>query len=279
MNLSSVRRWIRKRAWAFDLEWSRGMPRLILHEAHESKVKWTLRALTFLGLTSSVIVFSSWYVSLGTALILVGVEQFLERAVFHYTTWFIHPLPEFEYEPDRWVGMGFGVRTDDDAPNVVGFAFDDRDYAASFLRLLRAWNLDEDEDVNGNIELWFLWDDERSYHLLVYPSMNRPPVVAARDLVDEESLRERPGRRQLQIAFQVVFCKGFEDHGNLRRFLADQAIHPRPFLLAAGTWSGSGHLDPTRTVPPVLMHRLHTARWADLERTSFPRQFRDAQGF
>lgn len=38
-----------------NIEWRKGMPKLIVHEKYESAVKWTLRILTVIGIATSAI--------------------------------------------------------------------------------------------------------------------------------------------------------------------------------------------------------------------------------
>ena len=66
-------------------------------------------------------------------------------------------------------------------------------------RYERAWNVDHDEDENGNVDLWFLWNDETSYHVLIYPSMERSPVRAARDLVGRQADLIRRDTRHITL--------------------------------------------------------------------------------
>lgn len=272
-----IRRAVRGRV---SVEVGGGLPRLVLPEEYEGRVTWTLRALTVLGLGTSVFAFSSWRSSLGAAVLLLALEQLFEKAVFRYTSWFMQPMPDFDYQPERWVGMGFGTPPSGlGAPNIICFGFDDLDYASRFFGLISAWNYGESEDRDGNIRLTFLWEDESSYHVMAYPSLDRRSVTEAKHQAEAELSAEKVGKEHFQLVFQFVLCKGFQDRGNLRRFLFDQAANQRPFLLAAGKVSAAGQMTFAPDIEPILMHDLRSAHWADLDRDSFEAQFREVRGF
>ena len=59
--------------------------RIILHEKYEKAVKYILRALTFIGIVSSVLTLPV-YLSLILSIILVAIEQILERTGFMFNT-------------------------------------------------------------------------------------------------------------------------------------------------------------------------------------------------
>ena len=96
-----------------------------------------------------------------------------------------------------------------------------------FLRLIRAWNVDHDEDENGNVDLWFLWNDKTSYHVLIYPSMERSPVRAARDLVGRQAARHitmrfAPPRASRAPEYTALMARGHvNDVDEVWRGMAD----------------------------------------------------------
>src|SRR5208283_1949006 len=102
---------IRQR-WGFlktlaSVEMKRGIPRLIVHEKLERTVKWVLRGLADLGIVLSAVSFKAWYYAVGVSLVILGVQQFLERAIFEYTAIHVRPMPA-RVQSDQWLGVGFG---------------------------------------------------------------------------------------------------------------------------------------------------------------------------
>ena len=64
-----------------------GLPRLFLHEKHEMHVRWALRILTAIGVVLSVVTLD-WYIALALSLLFVGLDTFLERTLFYYSSMF-----------------------------------------------------------------------------------------------------------------------------------------------------------------------------------------------
>ncbi len=153
-----------------SVEWHGILPRLVVHEKYETVIKWTLRGLTLLAILSSLISLTK-YQSLFLAIVLTALEQFLERAVFQYTSMYVQPMPDFAFDPARWTGMGFAFpqRLEPGVLNLVGPAFDDEATARGFLRLLKAWNYNQDDDKNDNICLSFIVENDREYSAYLYP--------------------------------------------------------------------------------------------------------------
>mgnify|MGYP000865787037 CR=1 FL=1 len=61
------------------------MPHIKVSEKHGKSVKWILRILILIGITSSVIAFSTWYYSLLFSIALFIFEQIFEQIIFtHY---------------------------------------------------------------------------------------------------------------------------------------------------------------------------------------------------
>lgn len=77
-----------------DFEWTKKGPKLIIHEKYEKHIKWILRILTFVGVATSLISLE-WYESLMLTLILLLLEQFIERSVFEYTTMIVQKTSKF----------------------------------------------------------------------------------------------------------------------------------------------------------------------------------------
>ena len=128
-----------------SIKWEKHLPRLVLHEKYEKKVKWTLRILASSGILSSIVAFPVWYMGLSLAVLLFLIEQFFERAIFQYTSIYMQPMPDFKYDPDEWKAMSYAFPQDPDPRmlNVVGCTFRTSDYARKFFTLLKSWNYDQ----------------------------------------------------------------------------------------------------------------------------------------
>lgn len=222
-----------------DFRWEGLLPRLVVHEGYESLVRWTLRAVTAAGLGLSLVTISP---PLGVliSLLLVGVEQFLERTTFRFTTLFIQPIPDFEYAPDEWEAMVFLInRAGQDA---IGCLFKSFEYGTKFFEYLRAWNYEDGEDLENNIQLSFVVKGD-TYYTFIYPSAQRPTVQKAAEQAEVEMALEDPGKEHFQILLQLVYCKGFvrQESSSLSMFVEEHE-DGKPFLFAPVTRTPGGGL-------------------------------------
>lgn len=215
-----------------SLRWHKHLPRLVIHEKYEKYVKWTLRALILIGIISSVIAFPVWYVALTFAIVLVIIGQFFEKAIFLYTTIYVQPMPDFEYEPEKWKGMAFAFPQDTKLLNVVGCAFSDREHAIKFFELLKNWNYGETKDMDNNICLSFIIESDEEYSVYIYPNLERRTIQEYFQEVEKIRKHEKYGKEHQQLVMQRIFWNRFPYGMNsqLKLFIQKQPKN-RPFLL------------------------------------------------
>ena len=194
-----------------DVEWRKSIPRLIVHEKYEKIIKWTLRILTFIGIATSVISLE-WYYSLLLAIVLLVVEQFIERAIFEYTTMIVQKMPDFEVDGKRWKTMGFAFppQKDNNYPPYMGPAFDTEEYARNFFNYIKSWNDTNDEDPYNNIIVSFVMEPNSTYTVSIYANPARKNLDAQFKTVAEQRKFEKYGKRHQQLIMQVKFANNFE---------------------------------------------------------------------
>lgn len=187
-----------------------GIPRLHVHEKFERHIKWSLRIITLIGIIASVISFSVWYLNLFVAILLVAIEQFLERIIFIFTTIFITPFPE-SYKSDDWKGMVWGYPLDNgDSPYIIAPLFASKESARKIFNCLRSWNYDSAEDFSDNIAISVILEETDDYSLYMYPGMNRISEKQWR----KEAVQMHSGREHQGLIMQMTFCKQFKYSGS-----------------------------------------------------------------
>lgn len=204
-------RWHGKRKTLITLRWKRGFPRLIIHEKYESLVKWSLRALTAIGIGCSVVFLPAWYWSLLLAIILVAIEQFLERAVFLYTVFYVLPFPDFQWDiSEEWIAMGFAfpVLQSESELNVAGPVFKSESCAHEVFELLRKWNYDNQVDRDDNICLSLITVDD-GYFGFIYPNLERSVIKETFSEIEETEKLEKYGKEIQKFIVQFVVYKHF----------------------------------------------------------------------
>ncbi|MBB1474002.1 hypothetical protein H5368_13280 [Luteimonas sp. MC1782] len=231
------------------------LPRLFLHEKNERKIRWTLRALTGLGIATSIVSLP-WQQGLSLAVALVAVDYFLERTLFYYTSLYVQPLPDFTYDPDKWVANAFvslGRPSDPSSEKIVGLVFNDPEYAHKFFTLLRSWNYGRPEDESGNICLSFITDEDM-YYVYLYPSFDRAGIKQMHEKLRRDNAVTKYGKEHLGLIVSLIICKGFETkHGYALGTFTDNHPQDAPFLLAPFIHKSGSNPEPLFDIEPIKM--------------------------
>jgi len=90
---------------------------VILHERFKSFVRKIKTGLTLIGLTSAFLAFQSSFVSFLFALGIYLLATAVEKLAFSYNSLYVHTLPNFIIEPDKWLGVFFGYVN---SPEIIG---------------------------------------------------------------------------------------------------------------------------------------------------------------
>jgi hypothetical protein len=210
------------------------LPRLVIHEKYEKRVKLISRLIAGVAIATSLLTIQTWYWRLAIALAIFFVELFLERAIFLYTSIYVQPFPDFKIEGEKWTDMGFAFPANPtpDQLNVVGPVFSDRKYAHKFFELLSDWNYRKSEDIDNNICLSFIRENARQYSVYLYPNLKRESIGQFFEVAEEQQKHDKHGKEHQQLIILMIFCKVFrygEEFG-LKKFLELQS-GDRPFWL------------------------------------------------
>ena len=85
---------------------------VILHERFKLIIRAIKIVLTLIGLFSAFLIFQSVFVSFLFGLGIYLLSTFFETLIFSYNSLYVHSLPDFEIEPDKWLGAFFGYAED-----------------------------------------------------------------------------------------------------------------------------------------------------------------------
>ncbi len=207
---SGIRIWNGKRRTLVELRWKRWVPRLVIHEKYEKRTKWFLRGLTGIGVVSSIGIFQVWWVSLTVAILLVSIEQFVERAVVLYTIIYWQPMPNFKWKiGEEWTGMGYAF-PEPKGPrdlNVAGPVFRSEGCAREFFALLRKWNYGGDDDEENNICMSLISVEKGGYYAFIYPNLGRQIIKETLSGIRDSQKLERYGKEASELVVQSIFCR------------------------------------------------------------------------
>lgn len=151
--------------------------RVVMPNQHRKKIRFLKYIFTAIGLLSAFIVFGSVWIAFLFGLVVFLITLLIEKTVFMHPVMFIHALPDFEIDTNKWVGVGFGYVSQSnrecDIP-LVSMIITDLDYAKKIASLFLQWtgNSYKDEDENVQISIVVTKPDE--YIFLCYPNPKRP---------------------------------------------------------------------------------------------------------
>jgi len=241
-------------AW---LKFDKWKPRLFLNEKHEKRVKWVLRALTIVGIVTSVVTLK-WYLALSLSIVLVLLDALLENTLFYYTSLYVLAVPDFKWDPDKWLAnvfVSFGHPQDSKSDRIVGLVFSDVEYAKNFFNLLKTWNNGSPENTEDNFFLSFVIDED-TYYVYLYPNVQKKSVKEMHAKLEKDNAVRKFGKEHIGLVMQMIICKGFHTTGD---FALGQFVEHQPdgqhFLLGPFLWSGAGQPKPILEIEPIsLIH-------------------------
>lgn len=171
---------LRKKGWFFQV---------ILHERFKPLVRAIKVALTLIGLVSAFFTFHSVFVGFLFGLAIYLVSTFFEKIVFSYNSLYVHSLPDFEIEPDKWLGAFFGFAENPKNPGqipMVGWIMADAEYAKLVHSLLLQWSYGKLKDEENNIRASVIVDEGGEYIFFCYPNMDRKTAAKFYEEVEKE---------------------------------------------------------------------------------------------
>lgn len=198
--------WNNRRKLLISIEVRNKIPRIILHEKHERKIKWISKIITIIGMITIFLVIPVPY-SILLSLVLFILEQIIEKIVFSFTTIYVQPISE--WNSDEWLGMCYGIPQSGDLYKL-GMLFKSEEYARKTFECIRTWNYNLDDDVEDNIKISFIIDNNIEYFTYIYPSFERKSVKAARDEAEEEMFKKKQLKEQHQLICSLIICKKFD---------------------------------------------------------------------
>ncbi|MGP8217485.1 MAG: hypothetical protein ACLQQ4_18095 [Bacteroidia bacterium] len=228
------------------VEWRKYYPVLVVHERFEKYVKWGARIMALIGIGMSVVTIDKWYYSLGLAILIALVEQFLEKALFEYTSLVFRPLPEFYLDRTQWLTNGFLIpmeqRKHPGDLAYMGPAYKDKDFAIKLFSYLQTWcggNVDKD----NHVILSFVIEPDERYSTYIYSGTSGKEIEELFIRDAERKKFEKYGKRQQKYVVQHVFWHTFEfkDGYLIKRFLEFQQQN-EPFYLTPSVVKTAGEM-------------------------------------
>lgn len=183
-----------------------GRVRVVIPERYQKVATYIKYFFTIAGLLSGLIAFSSVLIGFGFGVLIFAVSSLLELIAFRHSYLFIHPLPNFDLDNEKWVGCGFGyagpLNSGDQIP-LVSMMVTDLEYAKKLTSLFLAWTGGNYHDKDKNIQVTVVVTKPEEYVFFFYPNPKRPIAnrffQSARDKLRNKSLSDEIGEHHVTL--------------------------------------------------------------------------------
>ncbi len=243
---------------------------ITLPERYKRPVRWIKILATVIGLLSAFFAFESSGIAFLFGLGLYLLTSIVERILFSYTSMYIHPLPGFEIEKEKWLGSIFGFAQQDGNPHdipVVGMILKDEDYARKIYSLLMAWTNGNTNDRDRHVCVSAVLVEDNSYIFFVYPSLDRKPAKRFFDSVEEKRKKEAPDDVHHKMFMQLTLGKRCEitEQSYFKTFRRRYKAGV-PFLFQFVVPSENGAPRQVTGIPELVFYYLKIIEKRDLTR-------------
>lgn len=243
---------------------------IILHEKHKEIIKFCKYVLTVIGLISAFFIFQSVLIASLFSLTIFLILQFLEKIIFSYNSLYVHPMPTFTIEQDKWVRSVFGYAEQPNNPHqipVVGWALSDADYARKIHSVLKAWSYGNSKDEEKNICMSVIIDEKNDYIFFSYPSPNRETASQFFNKVEKERKQKSLTDIHHKLFCMLIFGKRFTMLPNsyLPRF-RERYQDGTPFLFSLGVLQSDGNFHKVNNLEDLILFNLKIKDKKDLDR-------------
>ena len=212
--------WIINSKSLFRIEWRKYYPVLIIHEKYEKAVKWIIRIFTIIGIAISVITMP-WFLSLIVAIILLGIDLFLENVIFLYTTIVMQEPPDFDIKHGMWRSNLFLLpRFEGDLPFFC-LGFTNKEYAEKLFDYFLSWNTGEHIDKKNIITLNWTLNKNGSYVTEIFANPRRENLDEIYNEVENKNKLEKYGKKQQRFVAQISFGQKFKTSKTMQNFISN----------------------------------------------------------
>ena len=189
----------------FYITFEKKIPKFHINDQYEKPVKWILRLILIISILTSVLAFQEWYLNLLLAIILLGLEQLLERSVFLYFSLYVTAIPE--YKAEDWKGMMW-VYTKDPTRKYfeVGIFFSSREAAKRIFPVIKHWSKSGNDDMDNMVQVSVIISNLDYYHVYIYPNFEKDPLYIS---IKEKRDKEHPEKEHKIKTLAIMLCKGF----------------------------------------------------------------------
>ncbi len=262
--------WVNRFLFSFRIEKKGRLLTFVIPEKYKRIVRTINRALTLVSLFLAFFAFQSVFVAFGFGLIVYILISALERVLFSYTSLYVHPLPDFEIEPEKWLGVFWGFAKEPTGEHeipLVGLQLSEEDYARKLYSLILKWNHGELKDEENNIRLSAIVTDDDSYVFFCYPSFDRKIARWFFEKAGKERGQESADDLHNRMAMMLVLAKNFDIiEGSYFPTFRKRYEDGVPYLFQLGVAGEDGAIRQVEGTEHLIMFNLKIMNRRDLTR-------------
>ncbi len=244
--------------------------KLILPGKFKRIVKALTGFLTLISLLSAFFIFQNVFIAFLFGLAIYGITTILEKIIFTYSSLYMHPLPDFEIEQEKWLGVFWGYAkdpTNEDEIPLIGFQFADEDYARKIYDLLLRWTLGNLSDKNNSIKLSVILTGDDSYVFYCYPSIERGTAKYFYDKAEKDLKKESPEDIPNRMAMMLILAKSFNIiEGSYFPTFRKRYKDGVPYLFQLGVSGSDGSIRQVSNTENFIFYNLKILDKTDLTR-------------
>lgn len=244
--------------------------KLILPRKYKRPVKVVKVLSTLISLLSAFFIFQSVFIAFLFGLAVYVVSTILEKIIFTYSSLYVHPLPSFELDQDKWIGVSWGYTKDPKNNHeipLLGLQFSDEDYAKNIYNLLLSWSLGEHDDKKNYIKLSVILTDKNSYSFFCYPSIERETASNFYRDAEKEIKKESANDIQNRIAMMLILGKSFDIlEGSYFPTFRKRYKNGVPYLFQIGIPGKDGSVQQVPNTKYFIFYNLKILNKSDLTR-------------
>ncbi len=188
-----------------------------------------------------------------------------------------HPFPDFELEPQKWLGVSFGAGqikgSSHDVP-LVSFVFADHEYAAKIYDLVLSWiGAEHAEMLSGVhadkkkcIRVAVIEDTESSYIFFCHPNFGNPSADGFYKTVEESSRDEGVvPEREATMLYLGKRCEIGRGSSSRYRWFRDRHRPGVPVALEFLVPDANGSLEMAKATRPIIVFDVLLSKKKDLQ--------------
>lgn len=163
--------------------------RFVIPDRFRLYIKYLKYFTAVVGLLSAFFTFDSVWIAFGFGCLVLYVSWILEMTAFSHSYLFVHPLPKFELDPEKWLGMGLGFFEKRENPiqiPLVSMMVKDLEYAKHLHDLFLSWTGGKYKDDDKSIQAIIVVLSPKEYIFFCYPNMKRPIAATFFGAVKED---------------------------------------------------------------------------------------------